>query len=182
MITTQLFKTNDERDQKILAAVQPIMALIGSGRDDFYDGAWEAFPLGDMLYELNRDPMVGAITQETFRTSFFAIHELFTRPGTFEFYLSVFRAVWGVDVDVEFTVPNPGELLINIEAVTIQNDDFLARRIVDNQYVFDEVLDDEGDNIALQGVQGVKTQNETDALIFELAPAGIWTQATLVVG
>lgn len=182
MIEIQLFKQNDDRDQKVKAAVEPIFSEIDSSRDDFYDGAWTASPLGDVLYQLSRDPTAGVVTQDTFRQAFPAIHEIFSRPGTFEFYLEVFRAIWGQDVEVEFEVPDPGELLINIEALTAQQDDWIARSIVDNKYVFDEIVDHEGDNIAFQTRQGIKTQKEVDALILEIYPAGVWVQTTLVIG
>src|SRR5690606_13222941 len=99
-------------------------------------------------------PLVGVITRETFRSSFFAIHQLFTRPGTFEFYLDVFRAVWGDDVEVEFSIPQSGVLQINIEALDVQLSIAAARRIVNNSYVYDEIIlqggDYDGNNLAFQ--------------------------------
>lgn len=181
MTTLQPFKENDTKEQKVKDAFLPILNLLGDDRDSFYEGAYECFVLGDVLFLLKRDPLAGVVTQETFRQSFFAIHNLFTRPGTFEFYLEVFRAVWGDDVAVNFSVPAPGKLLISIEALTVQLDDWLARRIENDTYIFDEIIDHEGDNIQLRGTQGIKTQNETEALVNELYPAGLWVQTTLVI-
>ena len=179
----QAFKETDEKEEKVVATAFPVLDLISNDRTDFFDGAYEAFPLGDVLFDLDRDPLVGVITRETFRSSFFAIHQLFTRPGTFEFYLDVFRAVWGDDVEVEFSIPQPGVLQINIHALDVQLNIAVARRIVNNSYVYDEIMlqggDYDGDTLAFQGTQGIKTQNETDALISELHPAGVFVQATL---
>src|SRR5690606_40936008 len=101
----QAFKETDEKEEKVVATAFPVLDLISNDRTDFFDGAYEAFPLGDVLFDLNRDPLAGVVTREIFRSSFFAIHQLFTRPGTFEFYLDVFRAVWGDGVEVEFSIP-----------------------------------------------------------------------------
>lgn len=179
----QAFKETDEKEEKVVATAFPVLDLISNNRTDFFDGAYEAFPLGDVLFDLDRDPLVGVVTREIFRSSFFAIHQLFTRPGTFEFYLDVFRAVWGDDVEVEFSIPQPGVLQINIQALDVQLNIAMARRIVNNSYVYDEIIlqggDYDGDNLAFQGTQGIKTQNETDTLMFELHPAGVFVQTTL---
>ena len=61
------------------------------------------------------------------------------------------------------------------------NSDFLSRSIVDNAYVYDEVVDHSGDFIAFQGVLGIKTQPELDALMIELHPDGIFVEAELEI-
>ena len=177
----QAFKETDEIEKKVRDILLPLLTVTSNEKTEMYNGAYTAYPLGDVLYDLMRSPLARNMSKESFRTSFFAIHELFTRPGTFEFYMDVFRAVFGDDVDVEFTVPAPGKLLINVEALDIVNDLFMARSIVDNQYVQDEVIDEVGDNIVFQGTQGLKTQREVEALIYELYPAGLWVQTTLVI-
>lgn len=177
----QPFKANDQTEQKLTAAAGGVLDRISSDRSDLLHGAFQCFKLGEVLFDLDRDPLAGVITRETYRSSFFAIHDLFTRPGTFEFYLEVFRAIWGPEVEVEFTVPGPGRLQINIQALTIITEPFLQRRIVDNQYVFEEVTDHDGDPILFQVTQGIKTQSETDALMFELQTGGVFVETTLVI-
>lgn len=178
----QPFKINDAKEKKVTDAFLSLLNLISAETDNFYSGAYESAPLGDVLFELNRSPMAGVIDKDTFRKSFFALHNIFTRPGTFEFYMDVFRAVWGVDVVVDFTIPAAGKLEIEIDALSAQLDDFLARTIVDNEYVYDEVIEtDTGDNIAFQGNQGLKTQDQAEKLIFELYPAGVYTTITLTI-
>jgi hypothetical protein len=178
-MSLQAFKQNDLIEAKVRDAFLPILDILGIDRDSFYDGAYESYVLGDVIYELKASPLAGPINQEIFRQSFFAIHDFFTFPGTFEFYLKVFRAVWGVDVGVEFLVPAPGKLIINIQALTVQVNLLVARRIVNNAYVYDQVITHDGNNIGTQGKMGLKTQAEADALIKELYPAGLWVELNL---
>lgn len=178
-MSIQKFKDNDLIEAKVIEAFAPKFASLGSDRDDFYNGAFECFAFGDVLYVLKRSPMAGVITQEVFRRSFFAIHDLFTKPGTFEFYMQVFRAIWGENVDVEFTVPAPGILQININVLDVENFDFIAREIVNNSYVHSKILDHDGDNIEFQDTVGIKTQDEINALMHEFCPAGIYNETNL---
>src|SRR5690606_18796015 len=118
---------------------------------------------------------------ETYRTAFPQIHELFTRPATFEFYLDVLRAVWGDTADITFTVPEPGQLVISIESLTLELQDFLARRIEDNTYIYETITTQEGDTILFQGTQGIKEQREADALINEISAQGVYTTIVLTI-
>lgn len=175
----QAFKENDEIEVKVRDAFLPAMELVGADLDEFKAGAYECWVLGQVLAALNASPLADQVSEDTFKKSFYAVHEYFTRPGTFEFYLDICRVIWGDAVDVEFVIPNPGHLQINIEAAEGVAADFLARDIVDNAYVYDEVIDDEGDNIAFQVTQGLKSESEVDALFSELSPAGIFVEATV---
>lgn len=177
--TLQRFKENDEEEKRYIEALLPIFDEIGDGLDSFYNGAFEAYDLGDILYELDRDPMSGVITQEIFRASFPAIHELFTQPGPFEFYLTVFRAIWGEDVEIVFTIPQPGVLLINAEVLDVETYDLIAREVVNNVYEYSELVDHDGDKILVRGMKGIKTQSEINALMNEITPDGIYVQTTL---
>ena len=180
-MTLQAFKENDALETRVRDVALPTLELLGNERDLFYEGAYTAFPLGGVLYDLMRSPLAGVIFRENFIISFFAIHASFVRPGVFEFYLEIFRTIWGEDVEVEFTVPNPGVLLINISALSIQLFDFAARRIVSNAYVYDEIIDEDGDTIVFQVSVGIRTQSEVDALINEISPQGVYIEATLTL-
>ncbi len=177
----QAFKENDLTETKVVNSFLPGLTILGIDRDTFFDQAFEAFPLGDVLYALDRAPLVGALTPENFRQSFFAIFSLFKRAATFELYLEVFRAIWGNDVDVTFSIPGNGKLHIDIDALSIIKENFIARRIEDDAYIYEEVIDHDGDNIAFREALGIKTQDETDALIFELSAAGVYTTTTLTI-
>ena len=179
-IAYEKFHANDTVEPKFIAVSAGLLATTDADRDDFYDGAYEAAPLGDVLFALQRDPIASVLSNGVYRTSFPAIHDLFTQPGTFEFYLSVFRAIYGEDADVTFTVPGPGRLTINANSVDVINFDLLARRVVDDDYVYEQILTlPEMDNLAVRDTQGLKTEDEIRALIYELAPTGIFTTVNL---
>lgn len=181
-MTLQPFKPNDISEPRVAGCLIPILEPLEDERDLFFADAYNAKPLGEVLYELGRDPLVGVITEEIYADSFPAIHELFTRPATFEYYLTVFRAIFGENVNVTFSVPAPGKLLINADALDPETFRILARRIVDDAYLYNLVITtDTEDYITAVGTQGIKTQNEMDALIFELSVAGIWTVCTLTL-
>lgn len=177
----QAFNANDELETRVRNIVLPTLNRMSAEKTAFFNGAYTSYSLGDVLYDLRRGPLAGAISKEVYRTSFFAVYELFTRPGTFEFYLSVFRAIFGDQVDVSFNVPAPGKLEINVEALNVILYDILGREIVDNEYVYTEVIDHDGNNIAGQGTMGPKTQSEMDAIMIEIVPQGIWVETTLII-
>lgn len=177
----QYFK-GDETEQKIDQAADGLLSVLSAAKDDFYTGAYECAPLGDMIYDSGRSPLSNAIAKVIFRESFKEIFEAFVKVGTFEAYLTVFRKIFGEDVTVEFTLPAAGKLQINIEASVVELSDFVARSIVDNEYVFDEVIDDVDDNIAFQTVKGFTSQYELEQMLFEMVPAGIYTEISLTLG
>lgn len=181
MINLQRFKENDETEAKVIAVVMPTLETLGEGHDDFWEGANTTYLLGDILYDLDRDPMSGVITRELFRMIFPAIHQIFTRPGTFEFYMTIFRAIWGEDVVITFTVPAPGRLQINAANLPIEPFNLLLREVVDDAYVYSPLVDHNGDFIMLQDKAGIKNQAEFDALINEISPAGIFTESSLTL-
>lgn len=177
---TQRFKENDPNEAVVNDLAMPTLNALGEVRDQFEAGAFECFKLGEVLFDLQRDPTAGVITREVFRSSFFAIHSLFTRPGTFEFYLEMFRAIFGDDASIDFTVPAPGKLEIGVTALDLVTFNLLARSIVDGVYEYYPLkTSDTGDNIVGQGSEGLRTQAEIDALIAEVSPSGIYTTCTL---
>lgn len=179
---TQRFKENDESEAKVISVALPSLNALGIARDEFEVGAFTCFKLGEVLFDLERDPVAGVITREVFIKAFYGIHALFTRPGTFEFYLEMFRAIFGEDVDVEFTVPGPGQLSININSLFLEGFNLVARAVVDGDYEYYPLItSDTGDYILAQGVAGIRTQGEIDALMAEVAPSGIYTICTLTV-
>lgn len=177
----QPFKENNELEARVRGCFEPLLDLIASEYDTFYENAFQAWPLGELLYAEDRSPLVGAVREQTFKESFDSMHQFLARPGTFEFYLQLFQAIWGDDVVVEFTVPNPGVLEINVEALSEVLFDAVARKIVNNAYTVDELVDENGDNIAFVGTKGIQTQQEAEALIAEMSPQGVATSITLTI-
>lgn len=177
----QFFK-GDDAELKFYGIGKPVTDAIALQRQTMLEEVFEAYELGDLIIELGLAPLSNAIKPEVFRTSFQHIFESFIGAGTFESYMIVFRAIFGDDVDVEFTVPGPGQLNIEIHATTLEIVDFIARRIQDNQYVFDEIVTQDGDNIAFQSFKGLESQYEVEQMLFEMVPGGIFTQVTLTIG
>lgn len=177
----QSFKATDAAEKKFQDIAMPLLDAISLDRSAFVAGAYTCWILGDVLYVLKASPMAGVITQDAFRMGFYAIHDMFTRPGTFEFYLKVFRAIFGDSVEVTFTRPAPGKLEINVESLDIVQEPLMARRIVNNAYVYEALETSGGEEILFQGTQGIKNQSEMDALMRELYPAGVWVETTLII-
>lgn len=180
-MSLQPFKDYDQTEIKVRDAVLPTLNLIGGQLDLFFQDFENAQPLGGVLWDTQRAPLTPALPRDVFMASFAAIFNLFTRPGTFEYYLQVFRKIWGIDVAIEFIVPGPGKLQINIHAAVTDVVLFVARRLDGLDYVFDEVITQSGDNIVFQILKGLKTQSEVDALMKELKPHGIYIETTLTI-
>ena len=176
---------NDDIENKFIEAGSPILNQLSMAKDEFLDGAYDSGPLGDVLHEGDLSPLSNAIKLEIFRTCFNTIYTAFTVAGSFESYLTVFRKIFGDDVEVTFTVPGPGKLQIAIVAEHLEESFFVARKIVEDVYVFDNVrwydsMDD--GNIIFQSIKGFKTQYELEQMLFEMVPAGIFTEITLTFG
>jgi len=177
---SQLFK-GDSSEMQFYESGLPIMEELSLQKQLFFDDAYACHILGELLYDSNRMPLANAIPRVIFRESFDAVIDAFLVSGSFESYLTVFRKIFGDDVEVDFTVLAPGKLQIDITATQIELYDFVARTIVDNAYVFDEIIDDEGDNIAFQTIKGFQSQYELEQMLFELVPAGIFTDINLTI-
>lgn len=177
----QYFK-GDATELKYYNSGLPISDNLSAQKDIFFDEAYACFVLGELLYDNEYAPLARAIPREIFRESFATVFDAFLVAGSFESYLTVFRNIFGDDVEVTFTVPDPGKLQIDIVAAGFQLSEFVARSIVSNAYVFDEIIDDESDNIVFQTVKGFESQYELEQMLFEMVPDGIYTEITLTVG
>lgn len=177
----QYFK-GDELELKFEASGKPILDSLSAQKSMFFSDAYVCFKLGELLYDMARAPLANAIARDIFRESFSTIFESFSVAGSFESYLTVFRNIFGEDVDVQFTVPGPGKLQIDIIAAGVQISDLVARSIVNNAYVFDEVIDYDEDNIVVQGIKGFQSQYELEQMLYEMVPDGIYTIITLTIG
>lgn len=179
MAETQKFK-GDDFELKMDAVASPINDDIEGQLDLFFEGAYEAMPLGDVLYESGRTPLSNAIDQDIFRQSFPEIFTAFTVAGTFDSYLTVFQKIFGEGVEVEFGIPGPGKLTIDILADEVELSRFVARTVENNEYVYSPMITQDGlDNIMFQSIKGFKTQYELEQMLYEMVPAGIYTVITL---
>lgn len=177
----QYFK-GDELEKKFATSAKSILDQLSAAKNDLLDGAYQAAPLGDVMFEDLRSPLANAIDQTIFRSAFKEIFDAFVKVGTFEAYLTVFEKIFGSEVEVVFTVPGPGKLNIDITGAGIEVSTFVSRYIEDEAYIFDEMIDDEGDFIGFQTIKGFQTQYELEKMLFEMVPGGIYTVISLTLG
>jgi len=177
----QFFK-GDDREKKVYYSGAPIAQLLSENKDDFFAQAYACFVLGELIYDNDRAPLTRAIPREIFREAFATIFDAFIAAGSFESYLTVFRNIFGDDVEVEFGVPAPGKLTIDIVAAGVVLSDFITREIVDDEYVSNNITDQDDDQIVFQTVKGFQSQYELEQMLFEMVPDGIFTEITLTLG
>lgn len=177
----QFFK-GDATELKYYDCGKEIMDQMSFQKDLFFDQCYGCFVLGELLYDNDLSPLANAIPRDIFRSSFETIFEAFISAGTFEGYITVFKKIFGDDVEITFGVPAPGKLTIDIVATGIEVSPFVARRIVSNAYIFDQIVDDVGDRIMFQTVKGFQSQYDLEQMLFEMVPDGIYTEITLSVG
>lgn len=177
----QFFKETDDDEKKFYQITAPTMDILEAQHNAFFDEAYYCHLLGEVLYDTGAATFWAAMSRDIFKTSFFALFESFIEGGSLESYMTVFRAIFGNDVDVEFSVPNPGHLVINIRALDITLEPITTRRIVNNSYQYDDLLDSDGEPIMAQVTKGIKTQQDMDILMPELTPAGIFVETTLLI-
>lgn len=180
-IEPQFYK-GDEIERKFYEAIAPVIAQLETGKDEFYAGAYLSFKLGEVLYDSGRAPLANAIPREIFREAYAAIFDAFLVAGGLESYLLVFRSIFGDDVDVQFTIPGPGKLLIDINATGTQTFNIIGRTIVDDSYVLANIVSRDDFNIVGRGIKGFETQYELEQMLFEMVPGGIYTVISLTIG
>lgn len=177
---TQFFK-GDATELKYYQSAQPTIDSFTSQKQNFFDEAYAGFVLGELMFDNDLSPLANAIPRTIFRETFDVVFDAFIVSGTFESYLTVFRKIFGDDVGVVFTVPAPGKLMIDITATGVVLVNFVARTVVSNAYVYDQMVDELADNILFQSVKGFESQYELEQMLFELVPAGIYTEITLTL-
>jgi hypothetical protein len=177
----QYFK-GDSLEIKFDAAGEVLISNIALQLDAFLADAYESQPFGDIIFADGRSPLANAISQDIYRETFNEVFSQFSVAGSFESYISVFGKIFGDSVDITFTVPGDGRLQIDIIAEGVDLNDAVARRIENNQYVLDELIDYEDDNIAFQTIKGFQSQYELEQMLFEMVPAGVFTEISLTLG
>lgn len=177
----QNFK-GDETELKFEGSASPTLDDIALQLDTFHSDAYNCQAFGDIIYEGERSPLANAITQDIFRASFNEVFQNFLVAGSFESYLAVFAKIFGEDADVTFTVPASGKLQIAIVADEVELSPFLARLIQNNQYVYEAVEDNLGNDIEFQAIKGFQSQYELEQMLYEMVPDGIYTEISLTLG
>lgn len=177
----QFFK-RDSEELKYYETGRTILESLSDQKTTFFNECYGCFVLGELLYDNNFAPLANAIPRAIFRESFATIFESFISAGSFESYITVFKNIFGDAVEVTFTVPSPGKLNIDIVAAGLEIYGMTIRQITGDAYEYFTLVDDEGDRIVLQAVKGFESQYELEQMLFEMVPAGIFTQINLTVG
>lgn len=173
----------DAEELKFYDSASPMFDILSAERDSFFDEAYACYVLGEIIYDANRSPLANAIPREIFRETFETIFTSFVNAGSFESYIVVFKKIFGETVDVTFTVPAPGKLEIDIDAEGIELNDFVARVIENDAYVYYIMETQDGlDTIAFQSIKGFTSEYELEQMLFEMVPAGIFTTINLSLG
>lgn len=176
------FYKGDPRELQFFNSGEPVLTEISDQRGDFFDDAFAAAPLGDLLFDLNLAPLVGAIQKPIFRNSFSEVFTSFVETGTFGSYLVVFESIFGAEADITFTIPNPGHLQIDIVADGLELSPFTTRYIENNTYVYDHIVTQSGDRIVFQTIKGFESEYELELMLKEMVPQGIFTEISLTIG
>lgn len=176
----QFFK-GDELERKFVNSGLPYLNARSNQKTNLFNQAYFCYLLGDVIVEDNLSPLARAIPQEIFRQSFPGIFEAFVLGGTAESYLQVFQFIFGEDANINFTVPGPGQLEIDIVVTGTDIFDLIYREINGDDILIDEIIDDEGDNISVQIFKRFVSQYELEQVLFELVPAGIFTDIDLTI-
>lgn len=177
----QKFK-GDALENKIIEIIDPALVLISMDKSEFFQEAYDCQVLGDVLFDLNAAPLANAIIKRVFRQSFNEIFQNFESAGTFPTYIAVFKKVFGDTVSVEFEVPSPGVLNIDIEAEDLELYNIVAKFVENNQFIFHNIVSQDGlYNIVGSKVKGLTTEYELVQMLYELVPAGIKANITLTV-
>lgn len=180
MTTTQKFK-GDDLELKMETTGSVVMDSVELQLDAFFTGAYTAMPLGDAIYDSGRSPLSNAIDRDIFRQTFPEIFTAFTVAGTFDSYITVFKKIFGDDVEIDFTIPAAGKLNIDIVAADVEISEFVARNIENNAYTYSPMVTQSGDQIVFQSIKGFKTQYELEQMLYEMVPAGVYTVITLTL-
>lgn len=64
---------------------------------------------------------------------------------------------------------------IAITASGVSISPMIVDYIENNAYIFDNIVDHDGDNICFQSVFGIETEYELEKMLFSMVPEGIYT-------
>jgi hypothetical protein len=177
----ELFK-GDAIEQKVMNAGLSAFSSIDAAKQSFYADGFKCATLARLLYDENRAPLTTSIPYENFKDVFNIIFDLFPVTGTFEVYIAVFNAIFGDDVEISFTVPDPGKLAIAIVATGLESSYFSAREIVENEYESNRVTDDQGNKLYFVGIKGLTSEYAVTTMLYEMVTGGVYVTVSLTLG
>lgn|SRR5678815_3823223 len=172
MPNVQNFK-GDSLELKFQAVGNPVFDLANTALDDFYANGFDASPFILMLFDEGRMPFSERIPRDAFVPFVRQALKNFPITGIFENYLFVLRSIFGDLSEINFLVPAPGKLEIDIAAISNTTFDFIGREFSGGMYTFFDMIDSDGDTLEFRGIPGISTEYELNLLFSEMMPAGI---------
>lgn len=143
-------------------------------RVKFFDDAYYAYPLADYLY--GKVPASIAMPIAEWRNSFNHTIQAFNLSGTFETYLTMLHALFGVDAIITFVVAAPAELEITINITNNQGtteDVFITE-------AEESIVDDEDNEIVFIKILEQINDADLQQVLQATSPVGIKVTFTIV--
>lgn len=168
----QLFK-GDPVEIRMKSVADPVIDLTDSALDEFYAQGYDASPFLLAMYDDGRMPFSERIARDAFVDFVKKAFMNFPVTGTFEAYISILTEIFGPGTQIFFTVPAPGKLRIDINAISSSEFEFIGREFVGGAYEYFNIVDDLGNMLIFRGIPGIDTDYELRLLISEIMPAGI---------
>ncbi len=169
----QYFK-GDQTELKVYSAGNKAFDSTNAALDDFYENAYDLTPFILMLYDEGRIPFSNRIPKEVFVEFIRIAYDRFPFFGSFDSLIFILREIFGAESEILLTVPDPGMLEIDINAITDQVFNFVARELSGSGGFTDsKMITDSGDYILFTGLPGIETEYELSLLFAEIIPYGI---------
>jgi hypothetical protein len=180
----QNFKIGDEKELKMQASGEPAFASTEAALDQFYAEGPDSNAFVLSLYDQGRMPFSKRVSRAAFVDFFQEAVSRFPFAGSFESYIFILQQLFGADSTIEFTVPAPGKLEIEVNAAVDILHEAMVRELDEEGtgYTLFNLADSEGDDIVFSGVSGIETEYELQLLLAELIPGGIFPTITLNFG
>lgn len=174
----QKFK-NDYEENSIIRALTPISTAQNTELVNMYNGEYDCYKLGEVLYDNQISSMSKGIAKEIFVKCFNTLFSYWQQAGTYESYLYVFKKIFGEDSVIEFTNIAPGNLQIDITTSSTELTDWTRQAIgveTDNT-ITDETLA----AIQFQIQIGIIDFYYVQEVLNSLVPAGVFVDINFTV-
>lgn len=168
----QNFK-GDATEQKMIGGMAPVFNLTNASLDDFYANGFNCADFLLKMYDDRRMPFSDRIPRDAFVDFVRQAFENFPVTGTFEAYLLLLREIFGQTSEVNFIVPAPGKLEIDIAAISSSEFQFIGREFTGGMFEYFDMIDSEGNLLTFRGIPGIDTLYELELLFAEIMPCGI---------
>lgn len=176
---TQNFK-GDITELKYQAAGSKPFEITRVSLHEFFVGAFDCDEFLLMLYDSGRMPFSNRVPREAFVNFIRQAIPDFPATGTFEVYIFMIRALFGSTATIQFTVPGPGKLDIEVNAPgSSLVFDWVVKEIVGGATILSQLVTHDDEEFQLNGISGIETEAQLKVLIAELMPAGIYTTLAL---